>query len=60
MQELHKITSKILTKFFYGCKMQSVKARLLGLRVQNRNLAFRNQNNFIYEEGKGVFNVFLH
>ena len=38
--------------------MQSVKARLLGLRVQNRNLAFRNQNNFIYEEGKGVFNVF--
>ena len=38
--------------------MQSVKARILGLRVQNRNLAFRNQNNFIYEEGKGVFNVF--
>ena len=58
MQELHKIVSKRLTKFFCGCKMQSVKARLLGLRVQNRNLAFRNQNNFIYEEGKGVFNVF--
>ena len=38
--------------------MQNVKARLLGLRVQNRNLAFRNQNNFIYEKGKGVFNVF--
>ena len=38
--------------------MQSVKARLLGLRVQNLNLAFRNQNNFIYEKGKGVFNVF--
>lgn len=47
---LQKSFKKGLTKFFCWCIMQSVKATTL--------FTFRNlKNNFIYEEGKDVFNV---
>ena len=54
-----KSFKKGLTKFFFGCIMQSVKAKAsLSVSAQRRYFTFRNpKNNFIYEEGKDVFNV---
>ena len=54
-----KSFKKGLTKFFCGCIMQSIKAKVsLSVSVQRRYFTFRNQKNiFIYEEGNDVFNV---
>ena len=43
---------------FVGVKMLHIKAKAsLSVNAQIRYFTFRNQNKFIYEEGKGVFNV---
>ena len=43
---------------FVGGKMLHIKAKAsLSVNAQIRYFTFRNQNKFIYEEGKDVFNV---
>ena len=49
---------KGVDKVFCGCIMQGVKAKAsLSVSAQRRYFTFRNQINFIYEEGNDVFNV---
>jgi len=43
---------------FEGVYMQNIKAKAsLSVSAQRRYFTFRNQINFIYEEGNDVFNV---
>ena len=54
-----KISKKGLTNEFCWCIISCVKAKAsLSVSAQRRYFTFRNpKNNFIYEEGKDVFNV---
>ena len=53
-----KVSKKGLTNEFCWCIISCVKAKAsLSVSAQRRYFTFRNQNNFIYEEGNDVFNV---
>ena len=54
-----KVSKKGLTNEFCWCIISCVKAKAsLSFIAQRRYFTFRNpKNNFIYEEGKDVFNV---
>ena len=48
-----KSFKKGLTKFFYGCIMQSVKAKAsLGVSAQRRYFTFRNPKTILYMKAK--------
>ena len=53
-----KVSKRGLTNEIRGGKMLRIKAKAsLSVNAQIRYFTFRNQNKFIYEEGKDVFNV---
>ena len=58
MGEFYFFLRKELTNEFHRCIIRNVKAKAsLSVSAQRRYFTFRNQNNFIYEEGNDVFNV---
>ena len=53
-----KVSKRGLTNEIRGGKMLRIKAKAsLSVNAQIRYFTFRNQNKFIYEEGKDVINV---